>query len=414
MADIAQHDLDILVQVTRLLGETFELDRLLESIAEAGQVALGCERSTVFLYDAESDELYSRVATGADEIRFSARLGIAGEAARTRAVVVVQDAYADDRFNREIDKKTGYRTRNMLTLPLVTPTGEMMGVLQVLNKRDGDFTPRDEEIAGALSAMTSIALKRQMLLDEEAAKQKLEQDLAIAREIQQQLLPSEAPALDGFEIAGWNRPADETGGDLYDYLPLTDKKVGVMIADATGHGIGPALIISQCRAILRTLSTPDADLATIGARVNRHLCNDLPDDRFVTACFGILDAAAARFDYFSAGHGPLLLYRAASDTVEQFGASSLPMGIADELPVEPAEPIHFRHGDIFVLLTDGFMEWTDPDGTLFGEERLCDLIRRHHRAGSAELIDTLYREVLAFGRGTPQLDDLTAIVIKRT
>src|SRR5207244_7339719 len=135
----------------------------------------------IFLYDAARDELYSTVATGTGEIRFSARLGIAGEAARTQTIVHVPDAYADARFNREVDRQTGYHTRNLLTLPLVAPGGELMGVLQALNKQGGDFTEADIRVAGALGALTGITLKRQMLLDEAAARQRLERDLQIAR-----------------------------------------------------------------------------------------------------------------------------------------------------------------------------------------------------------------------------------------
>src|SRR5690606_38160801 len=133
-----------------------------------GRSALGCERATVFLYDAGRDELYSKVATGTDEIRFSARLGIAGEAVQTRDVILVPDAYADPRFNRDIDRKTGYRTRNLLTLPMIAPDGQVIGVLQVLNKIRGEFEENDVRLASALGALTGVAIKRQMLLDESA------------------------------------------------------------------------------------------------------------------------------------------------------------------------------------------------------------------------------------------------------
>ena len=409
----AEHDLNVLVDVARRLGETFELDPLLQSIEQAGRSALECERATVFLFDAGTDELVSQVATGTDEIRFSVKLGIAGEAARTRSIIMVPDAYADERFNRQIDKQTGYRTRNVLTLPLITPTGELMGVLQVLNKLEGGFTEHDERIAAALGSLTGLAIKRQRLLDEAAEKQKLERDLNIAREIQQRLLPDAPPRLEGFEVAGWNKPADQTGGDCYDYYALADDRLGVMIADATGHGIGPALIVSQCRALLRGLADTEHDLATVADKVNRLLCEDLPDDRFVTTCFGVLDVRAARFTYVSAGHGPLLWYRAATGEVVSFSASCPPMGVLPEAEMLVADPIAFEPGDLFFLPTDGFTEWMRAGGEMYGEGRLCDLIRRHHDRPCAELIGIIYQDVLGFAANAPQLDDLTAVAIKR-
>ncbi len=408
------HDLEVLVEVARRMGETFELDLLLQTIEQAGRSALGCERATIFLYDHRTDELYSKVATGTGEIRFSAKLGIAGEAATTRSVIVVPDAYADPRFNPEIDKRTGYRTRNMLTLPLITPDGEVIGVLQVLNKLDRAFLPRDETLAGALGSLTGIAVKRQMLLDEAAVKQRLEHDLNIARDIQRQLLPKENPKVKGFDIAGWNQPADQTGGDCYDFREVDDHRLAFMIADATGHGIGPALIIAQCRALIRAVNEASDELSVIAGKANNLLCEDLPDDRFVTVCFGLLDAGTARVDYVSAGHGPLLLFHAGTGEVEQFSATGLPMGIMPDATADPADPIHLERGDIFVLLTDGFTEWARPDGELYGEKRLVELIRKQRDRPCADLIRTLYEDVLRFAENSSQLDDLTAILIKRT
>lgn len=408
------HDLNVLIDVSRRLGETFELDPLLKTIEQAGLAALECERATVFLYDAATDELFSRVATGTGEIRFPCRLGIAGEAARTRSVIHVPDAYADGRFNQEIDRQTGYRTRNLLTVPLVAPDGELMGVLQVLNKRSGAFEPHDELLATALGSLTGIAIKRQILLDAAAVKMRLERDIDLAREIQQQLLPRENPKLAGFDIAGWNRPADQTGGDCYDFFPVGEESLAVMVADATGHGIGPALIMAQCRSLLRALCDSGAGLAEVVAKVNNLLEEDLPADRFVTAFYGVLDAPERRLDYVSAGHGPMLRYHAATGQMDTLGATGLPMGILPGVEMPCGPTILFEPGDLFIILTDGFIEWTRPDGEQYGEERLTELIRRRGHESSARLIELVYEEVARFGEGTPQRDDLTAVIIKKT
>src|SRR4051812_42510612 len=143
MQSDAEHDLGVLIEVACRLGETFELAPLLNTIEAAGRSALGCERASIFLYDAARDELCSTVATGEDEIRFPARMGIAGETARTKSIVYVPDAYTDVRFNREVDRRTGYHTRDILSLPLTAPGGELIGVMQALNKIDGDFTADD-------------------------------------------------------------------------------------------------------------------------------------------------------------------------------------------------------------------------------------------------------------------------------
>ncbi|NLX14100.1 MAG: SpoIIE family protein phosphatase [Phycisphaerales bacterium] len=409
----SDHDLDILIDVAQRMSRSFELGPLLETIAEAGRAVLRCDRASIFLYDRDKDELCSTVAIGTGEIRFSARRGIAGESVHRRAVVIVPDAYADPRFNLEIDRQTGYRTRNILSIPLLVPDGEVLGVLQLLNKNAGSFTSEDEKLAAALGALTGIAIKRQMLLDEAAEKQRLERELDLAREIQLGLLPGANPTLKGFDVAGWNRSAGRTGGDYYDFFPLSEDRLAIAVADATGHGIGPALIAVQCRAMLRAITGNGNNLTAVADKINHLLCKDLSCGRFVTTCFGVLDIPDACFHYVSAGHGPLLLYRRQTDEVQTFAATGLPMGVIPDSPINLADPIDFRSGDLFVLLTDGFVEWSRPDGELYGEARLIEVLRRHVRQSCPELIQTIYRDVIRFAEGSPQTDDLTAVLIKR-
>ena len=201
-------DLERLLDVARRLGATAELDPLLETIAAAATAVLDCERASVFLLDRAAGELSSRVATGiADspvkEIRFPIGVGIAGEVARTGTVVNLPDAYADPRFNPEFDRRSGFHTRSMLAVPLADHDGTTVGVLQVLNKRGGSFGPRDEQLAGFLGGQAGVAVQRQLLLAHYAEKQRIERDLAIARDIQQRLLPKDAPVVPGFDIATW-------------------------------------------------------------------------------------------------------------------------------------------------------------------------------------------------------------------
>ena len=410
----AEQHLAVLVEVVRQMSETFELEPLLRTAERVGLSALKCERATIFLYDRERDELYSKVATGTGEIRFSAKLGIAGDAARSQSLVVVPDAYRDPRFNPDIDRKTGYRTRNILSVPLVTPDREVIGVLQLLNKLAGQFDSSDTMLAGVLGALIAMTIKRQMLLDAAAQKERLEHDLAIARQIQMQLLPNTNPEIPGFDVAGWNKPADQTGGDCYGFLPLGEDRLLFLIADASGHGIGPALVVTQCRAMIRAMADLGESLSVIAARVNRLLCQDLPAGRFVTACFGILDARAHRVEYVSAGHGPLLLFLARSGQVKSFGATGLPMAILEEAEYTQAERIDLQTGDTFLLLTDGFIEWTRPDGEQYGQDRLVAMIQSHCAAPCAELIHFIHQDVLRFSQGTTQADDLTVVVMRRT
>ena len=244
--------------------------------------------------------------------------------------------------------------------------------------------------------------------------QRIERDLDIARDIQRGLLPHSVPDVPGFRIAGWSQPADQTGGDYFDWLRIHDGRLVVTLADATGHGIGPALLIAVARAYLRaTASFGVMRLAEAMQHVNRMLVDDTPDGRFITAVVGVLDAAGARFLMSSAGHGPLLFLRAATGEVACWHADAPPLGIVEDLDIGAPREIDFEPGDTLLLITDGFFEWRNPAGEQYGTERLVDFLREHSELDPDAFIGALYEDVLAFAGGTTQDDDLTAVVVRR-
>lgn len=403
-------NLQRVLDVSLRLAATTDLDLLLHTIVETSCQALRCDRATIFLYDRVEDELYSRVATGMAAIRFPATRGIAGAAAQSRKVVNVADAYEDPRFNAEIDRQTGYRTRSLLTFPLISLDGSLMGVLQAVNKLEGAFDTNDEELARALSAQAGVALHRQHLLNETAKKQQLQRDLRLARDIQQGFLPKTNPTAPGYEIAGWNRPADDTGGDCYDFIPLANGKIALVVADATGHGIGPALVIAEFRALVRAMLSVTDDLPGIVARVNALLSADMMDGRFVTTFFGILDPAAHRIDYCSCGQGPILFVHGGAG--EWRPATEPPLGVELGLPPQPAESFTFAPGDALVLLTDGFYEAMNVRGEQFGEERILSTFVSAVQEPLTTTIDRLQAAVAEHNAGN-QADDLTAVLVRR-
>jgi sigma-B regulation protein RsbU (phosphoserine phosphatase) len=412
MMDAAQQieHLTRLLNVTRKMAATTDLTALLGTIVDATISVLDCDRATIFLYDPATNELYSSVATGGATIRFPADRGIAGAAAQDRAYVNVPDAYADPRFNQDIDKQTGFRTRNLLTFPLENNDNDLMGVLQALNKRGDAFGSTDEELARVLSAQAGVAIHRHLLLEQYAEKRRMERDLELARKIQQQLFPRENPNVAGYEIAGWNRSADETGGDCYDFVPLADGRQAILLADATGHGIGAALVIAQCRSLTRGMLSVTQDLAQVAQHVNRVLDQDLMDDRFVTAFLGVLDAENHRLEYVAPGQGPLI--HIAADRVESRGANGLPYAVTEPLICD-VESFDLAPGSTVALLTDGFYETTNPGDEQFGDERIIRFIHEHADLPLVALIERLHDEIRTFSAGAPQADDLTAVLIRR-
>lgn len=256
-----------------------------------------------------------------------------------------------------------------------------------------------------IAALREAETRRQM--------ERMEHDLQIARSIQQGLLPKQPPEVEGFEIAGWNRPADETGGDYFDWQRLPDGRVAVTLADVTGHGIGPALVTAACRAYNRASLPAGAGLGGAMGRVNDLLSEDLPPGKLVQAAVAILDPGPGRIQLLSAGHSPLLLYTHAERRVENFNAHGLPFGVMAGMEYGPPQDIDLAPGDMLVLITDGFFEWKNAADEDFGLERLMETLRGAAHLSAAEIISRLYGAVIEFAGGTHQDDDLTAVIVKR-
>jgi serine phosphatase RsbU (regulator of sigma subunit) len=242
----------------------------------------------------------------------------------------------------------------------------------------------------------------------------MEHDLTIARSIQQSLLPKVRPRIKGYEIAGWNRSAEATGGDYFDWTQLEDGSLVITLADVTGHGIGPALLASVCRAYARASFIPGESLANIMQRINKSFGGDLSPGRFATFVAAVCRAGETNLELLSAGHAPLFVYSHGKRQLEVFPAHDVPLGILPKLTSAAAQVVPMQPGDLMLLVTDGFLEWENSAGEQFGTDRLEQVICANCDLAPEEIIAELYAQVLDFAAGTPQQDDLTAVVIKKT
>jgi phosphoserine phosphatase len=256
-------------------------------------------------------------------------------------------------------------------------------------------------------------LQRAQLIEHYFRMEEMERAMKIARDIQRGLLPRESPSIHGFDVAGFSEAADETGGDLYDFLQLPDGRWVLMVADASGHGIGPALVIAQTRAMLRALSLENCDLSRVLRTVNNLLTADLSDGRFVTCFLGVLDPLASHLAYAAAGQGPLLFYDRKKDAFARIRATDVPLGILEDTPYDEVVSHRFEPGDLAVITTDGFFEATNRSDEEFGVERMLDLLRRDRDLPAESMIENLHRAVVEFTASKQQHDDLTALIVKR-
>ncbi|MEM0915515.1 MAG: PP2C family protein-serine/threonine phosphatase [Planctomycetota bacterium] len=253
---------------------------------------------------------------------------------------------------------------------------------------------------------------------EEAVKEaqrraEFESELAVAGTVQQGILPKSSPDLPGWTVAGWSRPAEETGGDYWDWTTLPDGRVAVSIADVAGHGLGPAIITAYCHAYARSCFVAGMGMTDALKRVASLISDEIPPDRFITYAVAAMTPDAGRVVLRSAGQAPSLLVRADTGEVEQHDANALPIGFGPDLDVDNADDLELRPGDSLVLVTDGFYEWHEPGGEQWGVGRLVASAAKHRAADPDGMIQALLADAEAFVGDTPQADDLTMVVIRR-
>ena len=265
-------------------------------------------------------------------------------------------------------------------------------------------------VAGRIRTHVAAAL-REAELNSQLAQ--INHDLDIARSIQQDLLPAESPKLKDFEVAGWNEPANQTGGDYFDWHSLPDGRLAISLGDATGHGIGPALVSALCRAYARASLVVENNHHNVLDRLNTLLAEDLSTNRFVTFAVVFLDPKKSEVEVLSAGHGPILWYKDATGELENLEAHGIPLGMIAGVGYDKATVRRLAPNDMIVLVTDGFYEWENPRGEEFGLKRLEAVIREWHELSAKEIIAKLRFAVEDFCQGTEQKDDLTAVILKR-
>ena len=238
------------------------------------------------------------------------------------------------------------------------------------------------------------------------------EEVELAREIQMSTLPSEMPAVPGYDVHGCFVPAEHAGGDLFDLVMLGDR-LFILLGDSTGHGFGPALSATQMQAMLRVAFRCGATLDEAYCHVNNQLEEDLPDDRFITAFVGFLDPATDCISFHSGGQAPILHFRAADASCEWHSPTTVPVGVmAIDHPGEHVD-LHMEPGDVLVLLSDGIYEYEDLQGEQFGAERVAGLLKQHHSLPAAKLAETVLRGVETHGKGAPQNDDITIVLVRR-
>lgn len=240
-----------------------------------------------------------------------------------------------------------------------------------------------------------------------------EEEFRVARDIQQRLFPKSAPVLPGYDIAGASFPADEAGGDYFDYLPMLNDGLGIVVGDVSGHGMGPALIMAETRAYLRIVALNRQYPSEALSRANRVLAEDLGEaDRFVTVFFARLDPASRTLVFSNAGHPAGYLLGADGSLKQRLARNGRALGMMPDTTYTDGPAMVLAPGDLLLLLTDGVEEAVGSDDHAFGDQRVLELVRAHRQEPAQAIVNALYAATKSFVGPGRQADDVTVVVVK--
>ena len=244
---------------------------------------------------------------------------------------------------------------------------------------------------------------------EEVVRQR-EAHLLAAEAIQARLWPKAPPWLPGFDIAGAVYPAEFAAGDYFDYIPMPDGSVGFVVGDVAGHGLGPGIVMALAYAHLRSLVQVHNDIQDILTRLNRFLINET--DHFVTFLFGRLIPGTRSFVAVNAGHPPGYVLDRCGHVKAQVGSTTLPLAVLPDAEFPSCDPVMLKPGDLVLLFTDGIPEARSPGGTVFGNERMLEVVGTNRDRPAVEIVEAIHCAVQEFCCPGKPCDDITAIVIK--
>ena len=259
--------------------------------------------------------------------------------------------------------------------------------------------------------MAAAKIQNARLMEENAEKRQMDREFALAREIQQRLLPEEPPPLPGWELHGSNVASRQVSGDYFDFRPRPDGKIYATIADVCGKGVGPALLMASLQASFHAWADEGVPVAEMTGRLSEAISRRTGPDRFITFFLLILDPATGEVEYTNAGHNPGLLLRAGG-SIEELGSHGLPLALFPGKPYGSSKLTLAPH-DLLCLYTDGVTEANDPEGNEFGMPRLKEFIGAQTGRATADIESALYEALEEYVKGEPYADDRTLVMVRR-
>jgi phosphoserine phosphatase RsbU/P len=409
----AEMRLKAVLEITHNLGRAVKMEDVLPKVLDTlFKVFMQADRAFVVLR--EGAELVPRwIKTRQEEQEDTFRISrtVMREVMDSKEAIISLDATSDERFEMA-NSISDFRIRSMIVAPLLDSDGEAIGAIQ-MDTLDSKrrFEQADLEILAGIATQAGVAIENAQLHEALVQQHRVEQDLELARNVQRAFLPSKHPGTVGYEFYHYYLPADQIGGDYFDYIELAGGRLAIIVADVVGHGVAAAMLMAKLSAETRFLLASQVDPSTAITLLNSRI-SSLGVEKFVTFLCLVLEPETGKVDIVNAGHmAPLWLKQ--DGTVEEPGdeAAGVPIGVIDEFEYELAT-MHMQAGDRLVLYTDGINEAPSANGEMFGIARLQQLVR-DGKGDLNSIGEKIVADVQVFVKGTQQADDMCLVILGR-
>jgi sigma-B regulation protein RsbU (phosphoserine phosphatase) len=405
--------LEAIVEAGSMLNSTLDLEQLVEGIIGIATRLVSAERGSLFLVDDERAVLRSLVAQGIDGEPLELEIGdgIVGSVAASGEPILLNDPYDDARFDATVDRITGFRTRSLLTVPVRDREGALTAVLQLLNHSGGGFTSADVSFLAELGVSFAVALATARMHREMLRKERLDEELRLAAEIQRALRPRDPMAIEGLDLESLLEPCHEVGGDYLDLIPRAGGRWWIVVADISGKGVAAGLIAANLQAYLWSRRRQRVSLARLMAEGNDLLFGLAEGVKYATLVIADWNPATRLLSWVNAGHPPMLVRR--RDRVIEAGATGPPIGLLPDQNYE-IRRVRLAGGDSFLLYTDGVLEAGGQEDAAF--EFGIDRIKHVFDGDGAcrRTVQQLTTAVRDYLDGDPLGDDLTILCARCT
>jgi sigma-B regulation protein RsbU (phosphoserine phosphatase) len=411
--------LDLLYRLSQTFNSSLDLDQVLNRVMDEVIAATRAERGFVMLREPDG-RLSFRVARGMeretiDDPQFQISRSVVERVADEGQPVLTSDAQSDDRFSmRHSIQVLGLRS--ILCVPLKIKE-RVSGVVYVDNRlQAGIFLPGDLELLASIASSAAIAIENARLYQVAVEKGRLERELQVARQVQASLLPRETPRIPGWEFAARWQPAREVAGDYYDFIPVDEGRLGLVIGDVSDKGMAPALFMALTRSIVRASMGHAPSPADGIAHANRLLCADSTGGMFVTLFCALLCPGQGEVTYVNAGHNPPLFVQQGGEgepvQLTRLPRTGMALGVLPEAPLEQ-RTVRLEPGDLLLLYTDGVVDALNTRGQAFGMEHLEQVLREQGGRPAVDVINALERAIVEFTGATAQFDDIAMVAVRR-